>query len=497
IEYVLKKGQTAIVLVPENVLTPKLLAIFFSYFGEAVAVLHSSLPVGERYDEWKRIRDGEAKVVIGTRSAIFAPLDHIGLIVLDEEHEGTYQSESLVRYHARDIAKFRCTQNKSLLLLGSATPAIETMYAAQTGVYHLFELRERFNEKALPNVMKVDMKNELRAGNGSGISMLLRAELEKNFARGEQSILFINRRGTNRMVSCGICGAVPACPRCSVYLTYHAANHRLMCHYCGYSEKLPEQCPACGGKLEFIGSGTQKIQAELKELYPDIEVLRMDTDTVSVTQSHEVLLERFERKRIPILLGTQMVAKGLDFENVTLVGVIAADLSLYVDHFRATERTFSLITQVVGRAGRGEKLGRAIIQTWTPENEVIELAAVQDYTQFYEKECEIRRLRNFPPYSDLFRLTVSGIEESAVLRVCTALRKSLDLWYSEHENTVAIFGPAPAPILKVNERYRYRITINCKNTANMRGMLAALLRMAQSDRSNRGLTITADLNPMN
>lgn len=499
IRSVLDSGRTAIVLVPEIALTPNLLQLFISHFGEQVAVLHSSLRAGERYDEWKRIKEGLAKVVVGTRSAVFAPLQKIGLIVLDEEQEGTYKSESLLRYHARDVAKYRCYQNHALLLLGSATPAVETMYAARNGTYHLFTLHQRYNEQALPRVSIVDLKEELRAGNGTGLSLPLRRELEKNFERGEQSILFLNRRGSSRMVTCGECGEVPLCPRCSVHLTYHSANGRLMCHYCGHSEPLPHACPNCGGTLHFIGFGTQKIEEELHDLYPDIEVLRMDADTITAAQSHEVLLDRFQRKKIPILLGTQMVAKGLDFENVTLVGVIAADLSLYVNSYRASERTFSLLTQVVGRAGRGDKEGRAVIQSYTPENEVITLAACQDYDKFYEREIELRRLCRFPPFVDLFVLTVSGPEETAVLRACMDLRKTLDAWLGDAEESMPapqVFGPAPAGIVKINNRYRYHITLNCIHTKEIRSKLAQLVRLAQEDKRNRGLSVMVDWNPL-
>ena len=499
IQETLTQGRTAMVLVPEIALTTKLLELFTAFFGREVAILHSGLPAGERYDEWKRIRDGQARVVLGTRSAVFAPLNHLGLVVLDEEQEASYRSEHMLRYHARDVAKYRCSQHKALLVLGSATPAIETMHAAQEGSYHLFTLRQRFNEKALPTVVVADMKEELRRGNQSGLSRPLLEELERNLERGEQSILFLNRRGTSRMAACGECGQAPACPRCSVYLTYHGANHRLMCHYCGYSEKLPEHCPDCGGSLHFIGQGTQKIEEELKCRYPDVEVMRMDTDTVSAAHSHEAILERFQRKRVPILLGTQMVAKGLDFDNVTLVGVIAADLSLYADHFRASERTFSLLTQVVGRAGRGDKPGRAVIQTWTPDNEIITLAARQDYDSFYREELNIRRLRRFPPYSDLFRITVSGPDEAAVLRVCMNLRRSLELLCRgrETENQPPmVLGPAPAGVLKVNHRYRYQLTLNNQNSKELRLGLAQLLRLSQQDPATKGISITGDLNPM-
>lgn len=490
----LERGKTALVLVPEIALTPRLLQVFFSQFGQQVAVLHSGLPVGERYDEWKRVRAGEAKVVLGTRSAIFAPLENLGLIVLDEEHEGSYQSESLLRYHAREVAKYRCSQHNALLLLGSATPAVETMYAAKTGAYHLFLLPGRFNQKAMPTVHIVDMKEELRNGNGAPLSQRLQEELTQNIARGDQSILFLNRRGASRLISCGECGSAPECPRCSAYLTYHAANRRLMCHHCGHSEPLPDSCPLCGGAYQPVGFGTQRVQAELEARFPGVEVMRMDADTISATQSHEVLLDKFQRKKVPILLGTQMVAKGLDFPNVTLVGVIEADLSLYVDSYRAPERTFSLLTQVVGRAGRGEKPGRAVIQTWTPENDVITLAARQDYDAFYEKELDMRRLRRLPPFADLYRLNVSGLDEAAVLRVCMNLRTSLEHWPTPVAGE--ILGPAPAGIVKVNNRYRYHILLHTLASKEVRACLAQLLRLAQGDPANRGIAITADHNPL-
>lgn len=498
IQETLARGHTAMLLVPEIALTPQLLRIFSAHFGDRVAVLHSSLRAGERYDEWKRVRAGKATVVLGTRSAVFAPLKNLGLLILDEEQENTYKSENVPRYHAREVAKFRCARHRALLLLGSATPSIETMYRARQGVYHFFALRRRYNERALPQVMIADLKAELREGNGSSISLPLKRELEKNLAAGEQSILFLNRRGANRMVSCGECGEVPTCPRCSVYLTYHSANGRLMCHHCGYSEKLPDICPSCGGMLNFIGVGIQKVQEELEALFPDTEIMRMDTDTVSATQSHDKLLSRFVRERVPILIGTQMVAKGLDFENVTLVGVIAADQGLYVDDYRAGERTFSLLTQVVGRAGRGEKCGRAVIQTYTPENEVILQAAAQDYDRFYEQEIEMRRLTGCPPFRDILVLTASGIEEAGVLRMCTKLRRALEQWLKRPEyqgREVEILGPAPAAVAKVNNRYRYRLTLRGRNDRQIRTLISWLLCAAQNDKENRGISVFADSDP--
>ena len=368
IESTLSQGKTAIVLVPEIALTPQTVSIFASFFGESVAVLHSALGTGERYDEWKRIHDGSVRVVVGTRSAVFAPLTNIGLIVIDEEQEHTYKSESSPRYHAREIAKYRVTRASALLLLASATPSLDSMYAAKTGKYKLFHLKHRFNERDMPPVLIADMKQELKAGNGGTISSVLRAELDKNQQNGEQSILFINRRGSSPLVACGECGFTYKCRHCSVSMTYHTAIKRLLCHYCGYSIPTADICPECSGKLKFIGAGTQKIEKELNDLYPEIKIIRMDADTTTRINSHDKLLSSFRKHEADILLGTQMVTKGLDFENVTLVGVLSADTSLYMSDYRANEKTFSLITQVVGRSGRGEKPGRAVIQTFTPEH---------------------------------------------------------------------------------------------------------------------------------
>ncbi len=496
IQQVLDRGRTAMVLVPEIALTPQLLRVFTSHFGEQIAVLHSSLRAGERYDEWKRVRSGQARVVIGTRSAVFAPLNDIGVIILDEEQESSYKSENSPRYHARDIAKYRCAQDNALLVLGSATPSVETMYYARAGQYRLLQLKERYNRRALPQVLVADMKQELRSGNGSAISSLLRQELQENLVRGEQSILFLNRRGASRMVSCGECGHAPECPRCSTHLTYHSANGRLMCHYCGHSQRLPDACPECGGILNFIGIGTQRVQEDLEELFPGVDILRMDTDTVSAAHPHEYYLERFRKEKCPILLGTQMVAKGLDFENVTLVGVLCADQALYVEDVRAAERTFSLLTQVIGRAGRGEKSGRAVIQTYTPEHEVITFAAQQDYDRFYEQEIAIRKLRGHPPFQDVTMLTVSGLNEAEVLRTCTKLRGGLEQGLRNLADPVQILGPAPAVITKVNNRYRYRLTLVGKSTPQLRHLVSHMLLAVHQDKQCKGVSVYADTNPL-
>ena len=491
IEETLSMGKTSIVLVPEIALTPQVVSIFASYFGDAVAVLHSALGVGERLDEWKRIRSGAVKVVVGTRSAVFAPLDNIGLIVIDEEQEHTYKSENSPRYHARDVAKYRVARAGALLLFSSATPSVESMHSAKTGKYKLFRLENRYNRKKLPPVILADMKKELKNGNGGSISSVLKREIETNIKNSEQSILFINRRGTNTLVACGECGFTFQCRRCSVSMTYHAANRRLLCHYCGFYMPLTEACPECGGKLKFIGAGTQKVESELQEMFPGIGIIRMDADTVSQKNSHDKLLSRFRAGEAAILLGTQMVTKGLDFESVTLVGVISADSSLYMGDFRAHEKTFSLLTQVVGRSGRGEKPGRAVIQTFTPEHDVITLASKQDYDGFYEREIILRQTLGSPPIHDLLALMVSGVDESAVLNACLRLRAALEHYFRDG-NAVKLLGPAPAPVTRVNNRYRYRLMVSCENTKSIRDTIAHTIREFSKDRRSRVVSVFAD-----
>ena len=495
VQETLALGKTAMVLVPEIVLTPQMMRKFSSYFGSRVAMLHSSLKMTERYDQWKRIRRGEVDVVLGTRSALFAPLKNLGLIIMDEEQEGSYQSENVPRYDAREVAKYLCVREKAALVFGSATPTVETTWAAEQGSYQKALLRRRYNENALPEVLIADLRQEILNGNPGLISTPLRQELEKNLAAGEQSILFLNRRGSSRMLLCGECGYVPQCPRCSTAMTYHSANERLMCHYCGHSEPAADTCPECGGWMKHVGAGTQKVEEELRELFPEAGILRMDADTTA--GGHEEILQTFERERVPILLGTQMVAKGLDFENVTLVGVLSADISLYVDNYRAAERTFSLLTQVVGRAGRGGKTGRAVIQTYTPGNDVIRCAARQDYDAFYESEIRMRRLRRYPPFADLFTVTVSGTEEGRVLRAAVSVRETLrqlclrpELAAGEPE----VLGPAPAPVVKVNNRFRYRCTLVGKNDKATREMLAWLQKDFAKDSANRGMNLFVDHN---
>ena len=491
IESTLSLGKTAIVLVPEIALTPQTVSIFASHFGDSVAVLHSALGTGERYDEWKRIRSGQVRVVVGTRSAVFAPLTDIGLIVIDEEQEHTYKSESSPRYHAREVAKYRVTHSSALLLLASATPSIDSMYAAKTGKYNLFQIKKRFNERELPPVLIVDMKKELKAGNGGTISSVLRCELERNIQCGEQSILFINRRGASPLVACGECGYTYKCRNCSVSMTYHTSNKRLLCHYCGYSIPTPEICPECEGKLKYIGAGTQKIEAELLDIFPDIRIIRMDADTTTRINSHNKLLSGFRNHEADILLGTQMVTKGLDFENVTLVGVLSADTSLYMSDYRANEKTFSLITQVVGRSGRGEKHGRAVIQTFTPGHNVIILASKQDYEGFYNSEVLLRQALGSPPVRDLISLTATGTDEGKVISVCSKLSNALGNYFRGNSG-IRLLGPAPANVSKVSNKYRYRLLVSCRNSKRIRETIAHVIKEFSRDKTGRGVTIFAD-----
>ncbi len=489
----LKKGASSILLVPEIALTPQMLETFSSYFGDEIAVLHSALSAGERYDEWKRVKNGTARVVVGTRSAVFAPVEPLGLLIIDEEQEETYKSENAPRYHARDVAKFRCARAGAFLLLGSATPDVVSRYNAQIKKYSFFQLSERYNQLALPRVEIVDMKKELRAGNGGNLSSVLLRELEENLSRGEQSILFLNRRGMFKLISCTACGYTYKCPRCSVGLTYHSVNRRLLCHYCGYSQSVDAACPDCGGKLSFVGAGTQKVEEELQTLFPDTPLIRMDTDTVAGAGSHDVLLNRFRDKKIPILIGTQMVTKGLDFPNVTLVGVLLADQSLYAGDYRASERTFSLVTQVVGRSGRGETPGRAVIQTFTPKNQVILQAAQQDYDSFYASELELRRLQCSPPFLELFSLTAVGQNEDTILRCLDTAKRILTARLDARAD-VRILGPAPLAVVRVNNSFRYRLTVAAGDDREVRALLSSVIIHCNTKKEFKGVTVFGDLN---
>ncbi len=497
IEQCIRSGKQAILLVPEIALTPQLLGLMAAYFGEHVAVLHSSLPATERYDQWKRVRSGEAKLVVGTRSAVFAPCPRLGLLILDEEQEHSYKSENTPRYHAREIALWRGLKEKALVLLGSATPSIESMYYAKSGIYRLYHLENRFGGRPLPKTELVDMRQEIRLGNDLSISYPLQNAIRQTEQAGKQAILFLNRRGNSRALVCVDCREAPECPRCSARLTYHSANERLMCHYCGHSVPAPKRCPTCGGPMKSVGTGTQKVQQELQERFSDIRVERMDADTVSASNTHEMILDRFQQEKIPVLIGTQMVAKGLNLPDVTLVGVLDGDLSLYADSYRAAETTFNMLTQVVGRAGRGDTAGCAMIQTYVPEHAVLTLAAKQDYDSFYALEIGLRQQLKSPPFGDLAILTLTGQEEARVLHGAAKLKTSLQTLLQQAEyakETCTVLGPAPCPVPKINYNYRYRLTLRCKMTTPLRRLLAHLLRQFSQDRENRGVSAFIDVN---
>lgn len=500
IEDVVRDGKSAIVLVPEISLTPQTVSKFYTRFGDSVAVLHSALSEGERLDEWDRIRAGKASIVVGTRSAIFAPVRDLGLIIIDEEQEHTYKSELSPRYHARDIARFRCARSKALLVLSSATPSLETFYAAKRGRYGIEKLEERYGNAVLPEVETVDMKEEIAAGNASPLSRLLLSELKDNIRAGRQSILLLNRRGYNTFISCADCGYVLTCPHCSIPMTYHAANGLFMCHYCGYSRESFSQCPKChSNHMKYSGAGTQKIESALLEMLPEARILRMDTDTTFSKFSHEKILSQFASGHYDILVGTQMVAKGLNFPKVTLVGVLLADQMLYMNDFRAGERTFSLLTQVVGRSGRGNLRGRAIIQTRTPENPILELAARQDYEAFYESEMKMRKLLLYPPFCDICEIGFSGAEEEEVSHAAGTFMKMIEAFQKEKITDgmpLRITGPIPANTLKVNNRYRYKIVIKCRNNRKFRSFVGALLTQYGKSKMSKKVSAFADLNPL-
>ena len=497
IQSCLADGKSAMLLVPEIALTPQLLGIMAAHFGETVAVLHSSLSAGERYDQWKRVRSGDAKLVVGTRSAVFAPAADLGLIILDEEQEHSYKSENSPRYDAREVALWRGSKEKALVLLGSATPAVETMYRAKTGIYKLYTLNHRFGGRKLPDVTIVDMHEELKQGNDLSFSHELQDAILDAHQMDKQTIILLNRRGNSRALVCVDCRETPECPRCAVRLTYHSANNRLMCHYCGFSQPVPQRCPQCDGPLKTIGIGTQKVQQELQELYPELESDRMDADTVSATNTHEKILERFQSNRTPVLIGTQMVAKGLNLPDVTLVGVMDAELSLYNSSFRAAETTFNMLTQVVGRAGRGDAPGRAIIQTVIPDHQVIKLAAAQDYDGFYDLEVKLRQVQNDPPFGDLATITFTGEEETAVLRGAAKFRDSLLACLKSpgyEQEICTVLGPAPCAVPKINYHFRYRLTLRCRMSRNLRALIAHLLRQFSQDKLNRKVSAFADVN---
>lgn len=496
IDNVIASGRSVILLVPEISLTGQTVDLFCGYFGERVAVIHSGLSDGERLDAWKRIRAHEVDVVIGTRSAVFAPLDNLGMIVIDEEQEHTYKSDMSPKYHARDIARFRCARNNALMLLASATPSVESFQKAKTGVYSLVTLRERYGNAVLPEVLISDLREETSKGNITPIGETLKNELSKNLEAGEQSILFVGRRGYNNFISCKMCGEVIGCPNCSVSLTYHRerGEELLKCHYCGYTRDLPDKCPSCGSEhLNRKGFGTQLVAEELSETFPKARILRMDADAAAGKFSHETILDAFRNHEADILIGTQMVTKGHNFPDVTLVGVVNADAALYLDDFRATERTFDLLTQVIGRAGRGVRPGRAVLQTYSPDNDTIILSAKQDYESFFDGAIKLRKQLVFPPYCDFILLSVTGEDEPEVLSTTLKLDARLkELFASEFSDSPAyVFGPMEAPVYKVNNVFRMRILLKCSAGKRMREMIRLLLAEFAKGKASVG----ADINP--
>ncbi len=500
IDKVVADNRQVIVMVPEISLTPQMMALFKGRYGSQVAIFHSALSVGERRDEYKRVKDGLVKIAIGTRSAVFAPFDNLGLIVIDEEQEHTYKSESSPRYHTIDVAKFRANTHGALLLLSSATPSIEAYSYALKGSYTVNILDERYGDAILPEVEIVDTKIERQKGNRYSISSRLLELMENNLKEKKQTILLINRRGYNTFAACDSCGSVVTCPSCSISMTYHSANGRLMCHYCGYSVPFTRVCPECGkDDVRYAGHGTQRIEEEISELLPDARVLRMDTDSTATKNAFEKGLIDFGDGKFDIMLGTQMVAKGLNFENVTLVGVINADQQLNNDDFRSQERTFDLLTQVVGRSGRGKNKGFAVIQTSTPHNHVIRLAQKQDYPAFYDTEIGIRKAMVYPPYCDICSIMFISTDEVKALN-CS--RNFLDelrrLTVGKYEDVkIIVLGPMPPRISKINNKFRYRLIIKCKNNREFRSIIKELLIKSGKDSAYNGVSVVVDINPEN
>ncbi|MBE6774725.1 MAG: primosomal protein N' [Ruminococcaceae bacterium] len=500
IDRVISDGRQVIVMVPEISLTPQMMALFKGRYGSDVAIFHSALSVGERRDEYKRVKNGMVKIAIGTRSAVFAPFDNLGLIVIDEEQEHTYKSEASPRYHTTDVAKFRAANHKALLLLSSATPSLESYSNALRGSYSLNVLDERYGDAVLPEVEIVDMKLERQRGNMYSVSSRLLELMENNLKNGKQTILLINRRGYNTFAACDSCSTVVTCPYCSISMTYHSANGRLMCHYCGYSMPFTKVCPECGkDNVRYAGFGTQRIEEELSELLPDARVLRMDTDSAGTRLSFEQRLSDFGSGKYDIMLGTQMVAKGLNFENVTLVGVINADQQLNNDDFRSQERTFDLLTQVVGRAGRGKSKGFALIQTAAPQNHVIRMAQRQDYPDFFNTEISIRKAMVYPPYCDICSVMFVSSDEVKSLNCAKAFLEALKKIISEKYNDVKIIvlGPMPPRISKISNKFRYRIIIKCKNNRRFREMMKELIIAFGKNSLYSSVSVVTDINPEN
>ncbi len=493
IQHTLREGKESIVLVPEISLTPQMTERFRSRFGEQVAVMHSGLSVGEKYDEWRKIQQGKVKVVVGARSAIFAPFENLGLIILDEEHESTYKQEDSPRYHARDVAIWRSEHHACPVILGSATPSLESFARAKKGVYTLLALKKRAMNQSLPTVHVVDLREELKLGNRSMFSIQLAEAIRERLAKKEQTVLFLNRRGYSSFVLCRDCGTVVECPNCDISLTYHRFSEKLKCHYCGHEEYVPQVCPECtSDHIRFFGTGTQKVEEELHRLFPEARVLRMDVDTTSRKGSHEVLLDAFGRGEADILLGTQMIAKGLDFPDITLVGVLSADTSLHLPDYRSAERTFQLLTQVSGRAGRHDKAGEVIVQTYTPEHYAIELSKEQLYEPFYEREMHVRRQANYPPY---YYLALVQVSHEDVMMAAEYAARATEYLRANLSFNVSIIGPTTASISRLQNRYRYQCLIKYKIEPNLIPVLLQLIKLYRSEWMKKGIQLTIDLDP--
>ena len=498
IEKALNEHKSSILLVPEISLTPQTVNRFIARFGkENIAVLHSKLSIGERYDEWNKINEGRAKIVIGARSAIFAPVKDLGLIIIDEEHDSSYKSEMTPKYDAKEVARFMCKEANVPLLLGSATPDIDTFYKAKNEEIMLLELKNRANKASLPDIEIIDLREELAKGNKSMISTRLYGEIQKNLNDKKQTILYLNRRGFSTFVMCRNCGYTVKCKNCNINLTYHSNTNKLKCHYCGYEEKLVTKCPSCGSEqIRYFGTGTQKLEYEINKLFPNASTIRMDIDTVSKKNSHEQILEKFKNDNIDILIGTQMVVKGHHFPNVTLVGVIAADGSLNIDDFRANERTFQILTQVAGRAGRGEDKGRVIIQTYNPDNFSIECAKKQDYNLFYNTEISLRKQLKYPPFCDIILIGFTSVIEKEVAKVAGEIHEYLKNRVLKENLGIILYKALPSPIDKIKNKYRWRILIKCKFGEEITDLINDVLEEFQKTKS-KSTKITIDLNPNN
>jgi len=496
IDEALKLGRQAVLMIPEISLTLQIVNRLYAHYSTSLAVLHSGLSMGERFDEWRRIRSGEARVVIGTRSAVFAPVSAPALYIIDEEQEHTYKSEAAPRYHAREIAAFRTARGKGLLVLASATPSFESFYRAEQGVIGYEKLSQRFNGRPLPKVLIADLRREMMAGNRSCIGKTLGMELERNLQAGEQSILFMNRRGYQSHITCTKCGTVVKCPHCGIAMTYHSYNNRVVCNYCGHSVPYLSACSSCGEKrLLYSGVGTQKAEEELSRLFPGIRICRMDADTVGGKYTREGILNDFRDGKYDVLLGTQMITKGLDFPNVTLVGVLNADMSLYTSDFRAYEKTFSLLTQVVGRAGRAEKEGRAVVQTYSPSHTVLSYAFAQDYERFYREETALRKSLLYPPYCDLCQFCFLADTEAEAFRAAEDFSSALQK--AAGALPVRLILPKATAVPMVGGKYRVRVLMKCRNSTAQREMISRVLDLFRAEKQNRNLVVTADMNPVN